>query len=96
MSAQSLQEALTEISDRDFVLGEGWEQDGDLSISALNQAHQAALVKLKGMVSKGGDDNVCKKEDNDEVQWKRTVKRSTREISRLLKNLPVPIDEVRM
>lgn len=97
MSAQSLQAALTEISDHNLVLGEGWEQDGDLSISALNQAHQDALVKLMGMVSKCGDDNMCKKEENDEVQWKCTVKRSTRGISRLLKNLPVPtVDEVKM
>lgn len=93
-SAQSLQATLSKIADRELVLGEGWERDGDLSISALNQAQQAALAKLTDMVSKGGDENVSKKEGISEVQWKSTVKRSTKGISRLLKNLPVPtVDE---
>lgn len=53
-------------------------------------------MKLTGMVSKGRDGNVSK-EEIGKVQWKSTVKRSTKGISRLLKNLPVPtVDETRI
>lgn len=51
-------------------------------------------MKLTGMVLKGGDESVSKKEEIGKAQWKSTVKKSTKGISRLLKNLPIPtVDE---
>jgi hypothetical protein len=92
-STRSLQDILITVADQDLVIGEGWEQDGDLSITALRDAQQEALLKLAEAISKDTDhDEEGRGEDASEMNWGSAVKRTEKGIKRLLKNVPISAD----
>ncbi|RPB13492.1 hypothetical protein P167DRAFT_544493 [Morchella conica CCBAS932] len=92
-STRSLQDILITVADQDLVIGEGWEQDGDLSITALRDAQQKALLKLTEAISKDTDhDEEGRGEDVSEMNWGGAVKRTEKGIKRLLKNVPISAD----
>ncbi|KAI5852573.1 hypothetical protein DFP73DRAFT_7236 [Morchella snyderi] len=92
-STRLLQDIIVTVTDRDLILGEGWEQDGDLSITALRDAQQEALLKLTEAISKDTDqDEEGRRENALEMNWGRAVKRTENGIKRLLKTVPISAD----